>query len=321
MFFFVGAVAVSPWSFTRFRGLSVRQLSSDRRDLGIWSERTWTLSCSRFQASPRRTGPGRPGEFQTSPVPSSSINRFDSLYRNVNALSWATSCLCCRSFSVCLHALLLPPYPVSFLGSTNQLSCNVVNNILYWEFSSLPGFISLNIYVPLNLSRARELWANSSALSCYRKYLPQPCSHPQIHWLVIARHIFTFKSFLLVTKQFHLFFSWNNCQYVYAIWHLWGNSKILHSVSLSVTFLVQWCWRSRTSWHWCYLYYTLGSIRSNLFLLIKVQKSAPALFCTIIILVHLVQKPICSFLFEISVYAVAVVQRKLNSHSLNYENI
>lgn len=102
---------------------------------------------------------------------------------------------------------------------------------------------------------------------------------------------------------------------------LWGNSKILHSVSLSVTFLVQWCWRSRTSWHWCYLYYTLGSIRSNLFLLIKVQKSAPALFCTIIILVHLVQKPICSFLFEISAYAVAVVQRKLNSHSLNYENI
>lgn len=66
------------------------------------------------------------------------------------------------------------------------------------------------------------------------------------------------------------------------------------------------------------LYPRIDKIKSFPF---KVQKSAPALFCTIIILVHLVQKPICSFLFEISAYAVAVVQRKLNSHSLNYENI
>jgi hypothetical protein len=90
--------------------------------------------------------------------------------------------------------------------------------------------------------------------------------------------------------------------------HLWGNSKCyIQLVS------VPRCWCNDVDVLVQFgtdVIYNISLDRSDHIFSFKVQKSATALFCTIIILAHLVQKSLGSFLFyEISKYAVSVIEK------------
>jgi hypothetical protein len=113
---FVGAAAVIVYVVPR----TFCCASLDRRDLGFWewSERIWTLIFP--IPSPRSFKPLL--SLRPQPI------RFLGIQKN--ALSWATSCLCCRFFFVCL-CMLFSSLLFCSLPRINQLSCNVNDNLYY----------------------------------------------------------------------------------------------------------------------------------------------------------------------------------------------